>query len=111
MDLQLRSGSRIGIVGGGPAGCFFALAALRFAREAGLDLQVTIYEPRDFAQPGPKGCNMCAGIIPGFVLQEMRALGLDVPPGVVQSPGGTGSSQSATPPSPGCTRTGSGRPW
>jgi flavin-dependent dehydrogenase len=86
VDLHLRNGSRILIVGGGPAGSFFALAVLRFAREAGLDLHVTIYEPRDFAQPGPKGCNMCAGIIPGFVLQEMRALGLDVPPGVVQSP-------------------------
>lgn len=58
---------------------------MRFAREAGVNLEVTIYEPRDFDQPGPKGCNMCAGIIPGFVLREMESFGLDLPPGLVQS--------------------------
>lgn len=86
MGLHLGNGSHISIVGGGPAGSFFDLAVLHFAREVGLDLQVTIYEPRDFGQPGPKGCNGCAGIIPGFVLQEMQGLGLDLPPGLVQSP-------------------------
>lgn len=86
MDHHLRDGSRVGVVGGGPAASFFAITLLQFAREAGLDLELTIYEPRDFNQPGPKGCNGCAGILPGFVLREMEGLGLVLPPGVAQSP-------------------------
>ncbi len=62
---------RVGIIGGGPAGSFFALYALEYARLAGRDLSLTIYEYKDFAQRGPVGCNMCAGLIPAHVVRQL----------------------------------------
>lgn len=81
---QLLSGSRIAVIGGGPAGSFFALFALHYARQAGLELHVTILEPRDFARTGPWGCNMCAGLIPVRVLTELAETGIRVPPYVIR---------------------------
>jgi len=46
----LRDGSRIAIIGGGPAGCFFANFALRQARLRGIKVHVTIFEGRDFTR-------------------------------------------------------------
>ncbi|RME85989.1 MAG: hypothetical protein D6775_01310 [Caldilineae bacterium] len=83
-SVRLRSGSHIAIIGGGPAGSFFALYALHYAHQAGLDLHVTIFEPRDFAQAGPWGCNMCAGLIPLRVLRELTEVGLLIPERVVR---------------------------
>ncbi|HEY66289.1 MAG TPA: hypothetical protein G4O02_17190, partial [Caldilineae bacterium] len=82
---SLRSGSHLAIVGGGPAGSFFALFALHYARALGLDLHVTIFEPRDFSRPGPWGCNMCAGLIPVHVLRELAEIDLAVPGHIIQS--------------------------
>ncbi len=84
-SLRLIDGSRVVIVGGGPAGCFTALHLLRFAAEAGLALEVTIIEPRDFSQPGPGSCNKCAGILSANLVRNMEALGLHLPPDVIQS--------------------------
>ena len=56
--MQLSDGSRIGVVGGGPAGSFFSILVLDLARRMGLDLNVDIYEPRNYNTPGPPGCNM-----------------------------------------------------
>ena len=53
MTMVLDDGSRIGVVGGGPAGSFFAYFLLTFAERMGLEVEVDIYEPRDFTQPGP----------------------------------------------------------
>ena len=63
MDQRLSDGSRVCIVGGGPAGCFAALHLLDQAEKQGLRLEVLIFEPRDFNRPGPSGCNRCAGIL------------------------------------------------
>lgn len=76
---------RIAVVGGGPAGSFFALHALKFAGEAGREVSVTIYEGRDFRRSGPTGCNMCAGIIPVSYLNQFTALGLVIPPAMILS--------------------------
>jgi len=74
---------RIAVVGGGPAGSFFTLWALHYAAQAGRAVEVELFEPRDFSRPGAPGCNMCAGIIPGGVPRELRALDLPVPSGLL----------------------------
>ncbi len=74
---------RIAVVGGGPAGSFFALYALKYAQAVGRDISVTIYEAKDFRRFGQPGCNMCAGLIPVTVLYRFRELGLAIPPEVI----------------------------
>jgi len=81
---RLGQGSKVAVIGGGPAGSFFALFALHYARQVPLDLEITIFEARDFSRPGPPGCNMCAGVIPAFVLREIEALDLKLPAPIIQ---------------------------
>ena len=83
--MRLTNGSRVVIVGGGPAGSFAALHLVRFAREAGLTLEVRILEPRDFSRPGPGGCNKCAGIVSSALAQDLQTLGLNLPDEVIQA--------------------------
>src|SRR3972149_6087872 len=84
MPLALEDGSRIGVIGGGPAGSLFAYFALTFAQRMDLDLRVDIYEPRDFTKPGPAGCNMCGGIVSESLVQLLALEGLAGPATVVQ---------------------------
>ena len=83
-DLQLDDGSRVGVIGGGPAGSFFTIFLLDTAERMGLDIQADIYEPRDYTRPGPVGCNMCGGIISESLVQNLAAEGINLPPNVVQ---------------------------
>jgi flavin-dependent dehydrogenase len=83
--MQLVNNSRVVIVGGGPAGSFTGLHLLRLAKEANLDLEVTILEARDFDRPGPSGCNMCAGILASTLVRNLKLLGLILPPDVIQA--------------------------
>ncbi|MHB1415531.1 MAG: NAD(P)/FAD-dependent oxidoreductase [Chloroflexota bacterium] len=83
MSKQSASLLRVAVVGGGPAGSALALYALKYAREAGRDLSVTIYEGRDFREAGPSGCNMCAGIVPLSDLKQFGELGIALPPGMI----------------------------
>ncbi len=83
--ITLRSGAHVAVIGGGPAGSFFALLALHYARQAGLDLHITIFEPRDFSLSGPWGCNMCAGLIPTQVLRELAEIGLELPERIIRA--------------------------
>jgi flavin-dependent dehydrogenase len=83
--MRLENGSRVVIVGGGPAGSFAALHLLRYAAETNLRLDVTILEARDFNRPGPGGCNKCAGILSTSLIHNLESLRLNVPPDVIQS--------------------------
>ncbi len=82
--LQLDSGSRVAVVGSGPAGSFFSYFLLDLARRVGMDVQVDVYEPRDFATPGPTGCNMCGGVVSESLVQMLATEGINLPPTVVQ---------------------------
>jgi flavin-dependent dehydrogenase len=81
--IPLRDGSRIAVIGGGPAGSFFALHALGLARQRGIRLEVTLFEPKDFTARGPLGCNKCAGILSSRLVRNLRTLDLTLPPQVV----------------------------
>lgn len=83
-DLQLSDGSRVGVIGGGPAGSFFSIFLFDIAERMGLDIEVDIYEPRDYTIPGPQGCNMCGGIISESLVQNLAAEGINLPPTIVQ---------------------------
>ena len=83
-ELKLSDGSRVAVIGGGPAGSLFSYFLLDTANRAGLDIQLDIYEPREFSRPGPAGCNMCGGIISESLVQALAAEGIILPPTVVQ---------------------------
>lgn len=84
VGLELRDGSRVGVVGGGPAGSFFAYFLLSLAETLGKTIEVDIYEQRDFSTPAPAGCNMCGGIVSESLVQLLAAEGIVLPPSVIQ---------------------------
>jgi flavin-dependent dehydrogenase len=83
-DLHLEDGSRIAVIGGGPAGSFFAFFLLKMAEAIDLEIQVDIYDPKSFGLCGPAGCNHCGGIISESLVQILAAEGINLPPEVVQ---------------------------
>ncbi len=84
MSLTLGDGSRVGVIGGGPAGSLFAYFLLTFARHLDMKLSVDVYEPRDFSRSGPVGCNMCGGIVSESLMQALALEGISLPSTVVQ---------------------------
>ncbi|MDP2918623.1 MAG: FAD-dependent oxidoreductase [Dehalococcoidia bacterium] len=82
---KLHNGSRVAVIGGGPAGSFFALYLLLFARRAGILPAVTIYQDRRFEDAGPPGCKGCAGVLSMTVTKNLAELGLKVPDTVIRS--------------------------
>ncbi len=83
-ELQLEDGSRVAVVGGGPAGSYFTYFLLDMASMLEMDLQVDVYEPRDYGCVGPRSCNMCGGIISESLVQILATEGINLPPTVVQ---------------------------
>ena len=83
-SLKLENGSRVAVMGGGPAGSFFSYFLLTMAERAGLKVHVDIYEPRNFDTPGPVGCNMCGGVLYESLVQSLSVEGINLPPTVVQ---------------------------
>jgi len=82
--LALSDGSRVGVIGGGPAGTFFTHFLLRLAAAVDLDVAVDIYEPRNFAYQGPAGCNHCGGIVSESLVQLLATEGINLPPSIVR---------------------------
>jgi flavin-dependent dehydrogenase len=54
------------------------------AMRLGVEIELDIYEPRDFSQSGPSGCNMCGGIISESLVQILATEGINLPSTVVQ---------------------------
>jgi flavin-dependent dehydrogenase len=82
--MKLEDGSRVGIVGGGPAGSMAGFFLMELASRMGMALHVDLYEARDFSKFGPAGCNMCAGVVSESLVQILAAEGISLPPLVVQ---------------------------
>ncbi|HEY92598.1 MAG TPA: cyclic nucleotide-binding domain-containing protein [Dehalococcoidia bacterium] len=80
----LNDGSRVAVIGGGPAGAFFGYFMRQLAQRIDVDIQVDIYERRDFTALGPTGCNMCAGVISESLIQSLSVEGINLPSTVVQ---------------------------
>lgn len=81
---RIENGSKVAIIGGGPAGVFFALYLLKYARETGIRPEITIYERRNFADPGASGCKGCAGILSMSLQRDLGELGLTMPEAIIQ---------------------------
>jgi flavin-dependent dehydrogenase len=81
---ELGTGSRVAVIGGGPAGSFFTFYLMDLGARIGKEFEVDIYEPRDFTKAGPAGCNMCGGIISESLVQNLAADGINLPSTVVQ---------------------------
>jgi len=77
--LQLENGSRIGVIGGGPSGSLFAFFAMKLAGELGLEVDVTIFDHKDFSKKGPSGCNLCAGVISESLILALQHEGIMIP--------------------------------
>lgn len=81
---ELDDGSRVAVMGGGPAGAFFSYFLLEMAQRRGITLQVDIYEPRVFTTAGPRGCNMGGGVISESLVQTLAVQGINLAPTLVQ---------------------------
>lgn len=82
--MQLQDGSRIAVIGAGPAGSMFSYFFLNMAETVGLDVAVDMYEPRRFGHCGPSGCNHCGGIVSESLVQRLATEGIRLPGSVVQ---------------------------
>ncbi len=81
---KLVDGSRVAVMGGGPAGSLFSYYLLEMAEMAGLQLELDLWDPKDFMQAAPSACNMCGGIISETLVQNLATDGINLPPSVVQ---------------------------
>ncbi|MBP2682519.1 MAG: hypothetical protein H6Q79_558 [Deltaproteobacteria bacterium] len=82
--MRLDTGSRVAVVGGGPAGSLFSYFLMSLGERIGIVPRVDIYEPKDYSKPGPAGCNMCGGIISETLVQLLTTEGINLPTTVVQ---------------------------
>lgn len=83
-NFKIESGSRVAVVGGGPAGSLFTLYLRQYAMEKGIKPDITVYQNRKFEELGPRGCKGCAGVLPMTFLHNLEQLGLSIPQDVVR---------------------------
>jgi flavin-dependent dehydrogenase len=89
--IPLANSSRIVVVGGGPAGTFFAREMLLRARSAGKQVEVFLIEkkrqPHFYQAACPsaprEGCNYCAGGISPRMADVLESAGLKVPAEII----------------------------
>jgi flavin-dependent dehydrogenase len=89
---KLGPHSKIGIIGGGPAGAFFAIDLLRTAKKRNLNQYVTIIEKKKQIQSGAgfkpmvcrEGCNYCVGGISPKLLDIMEKENLKLPQEIIE---------------------------
>jgi len=80
----LEDGSRVAVLGGGPAGSLFSYFLKQMAATLDVDVDVVIYEPRFFTSSGPAGCNHCGGVVSESLVQLLATEGINLPVDVVQ---------------------------
>ena len=85
----LQDGARVAVVGGGPAGSFFAHHVLREARRLNRRIDLLIVEKHGTSSPDSdfyqcKGCNFCAGGISPRLNEILGAHDLTVPDEIIQ---------------------------
>ena len=83
-NLELNDGAKIAVLGGGPAGSFFSIFALKLAKQIGKNIDLTMYENKSFSTEGPSSCNMCAGVISESLVQMLAIEGICLKPPIVQ---------------------------
>ncbi|HPJ35897.1 MAG TPA: hypothetical protein PK358_13750 [Spirochaetota bacterium] len=84
MAIKLKSGDRVCIAGGGPAGSFSAIHILSMAKSEKIDIEVIIVDARaGHPEPGPKSCKGCAGILSAELVSGMAKLGIEIPEEVI----------------------------
>jgi flavin-dependent dehydrogenase len=89
----LAEGTTIAVVGGGPAGAFFAIWLLRALRERARSVHVLLFERphRGPACEGPapargyRGCPYCAGGLSPRLCDELDRIGIRLPPELIQA--------------------------
>lgn len=81
---QLDDGSRVAVIGGGPTGSFFSYFTRKMSMMSGIDVDITVYEPKNFTKEGPGGCNRCGGIISELLVQNLAVEGIVMPENLVQ---------------------------
>jgi flavin-dependent dehydrogenase len=82
--LKLKDGSKIGVIGAGPAGSFFTFFAFNLAEKLGISIEIDLYEIKEFTKTGPAGCNHCGGIVSESLVQMLSEDGIILPPQVVR---------------------------
>jgi len=89
--IPLPDPARVAVIGGGPAGAFFAITLLRRARQLGRKVEVLILEKKEELQfyassslsSCREGCGHCAGAISPRMADVLGELGLDLPEDIV----------------------------
>jgi flavin-dependent dehydrogenase len=90
---KLPEGATIAVIGGGPAGSFFALTMQQQMKRLGCRYRVVIVEKKkelgfyqdSFVMSCREGCNYCAGGISPRMSDVLKGLDLELPPQVIQS--------------------------
>lgn len=82
----LENNNRVIVVGGGPAGAFFARELRILARRRKLDIRVTVVD-RQLEKHGGRwrlsGCNYCAGVISPRLTRCLADAGICLPPDLI----------------------------
>ncbi|MBW2368839.1 MAG: hypothetical protein JRH15_13240, partial [Deltaproteobacteria bacterium] len=90
---KLLEGATVAVIGGGPAGSFFALAMQKQMKRLGTQYRVVILEKKkeltfynnSLAMSCTEGCNYCAGGISPRMSDVLKELKLELPEHIIQS--------------------------